>query len=235
MTGTLHWRQEKHRAESKAFGEMIAFGPRKDSGTGYMSHSSRVGPGVLLLHEFFGLTQAFRDYADALNDEGFTVLAPDLYDGRIASSVEEAQDLARSLDQDRVVARLTFAAEHLTANWHPRLGLVGFSLGAGYAGVMAQNLEVDATVLYYGITDITASRWHGAVLGHFAEIDEWEPLPVVQAAFEELTQHGIEAELVVYPGVGHWFANPDVPSAYDPVAAEDAWQASAEFLAYNLA
>ncbi|MEA2447008.1 MAG: carboxymethylenebutenolidase, partial [Actinomycetota bacterium] len=73
---------------------MIEFGKRKDAGTGYLARSERVGPCVLVLHEFFGLTQAFKDMADDLNAEGFTVLAPDLYDGKIASSVEEAKELS---------------------------------------------------------------------------------------------------------------------------------------------
>lgn len=235
MTGTLHWRRGKDLSESKAFGEMISFGKRKDAGTGYMSHSSRVGPGVLLLHEFFGLTASFRDYADALNEEGFTVLAPDLYDGAVATSVEQASEMASALDPDRVMARLHAAAEHLTGNWHPRLGLVGFSLGAGYATEMAQQTQVDATVLYYGISGINPARWSGALVGHFAETDEWESLPDVQTAFEDLTAHGVEAELFVYPDTGHWFANPGVPDSYAPAAAEEAWGRTVECLAYNLA
>lgn len=235
VTGSLHWRRGKDSADDRPYGEMIAFGKRRDGGTGYMSYSSRVGPCVLLLHEFFGLTGSFREYADALNDAGFTVLAPDLYDGRVASTVDEATEMVRSLDPDRVLAQLQAATEHLTSNWHPRLGVVGFSLGAGYAARIAQELPIDATVLYYGMADIDPERWNGPLLGHFAESDEWESLPEVELAFDGLARAGVDAEMIVHPGTGHWFANPAVSASYDPSAAEAAWEATVDFLTYNLA
>lgn len=235
MTGTLHWRGGKDPSDDRPYGEMIEFGTRRAGGAGYMSYSSRVGPGVLLLHEFFGLTRSFCDYADALNDSGFTVLVPDLYDGRVATSVDEATRMAEALEPERVLARLHAAAEHLTSNWHPRLGVVGFSLGAGYSVRLAQELSLDATVLYYGMAEVDPARWSGPVLGHFAETDEWESPAAVEPVFDHLSRVGVDAELIVHPGTGHWFANPAVPGSYDPPAAEAAWEATVDFLTYHLA
>lgn len=221
--------------EPRNFGRDITFGRLRSKGTGYMSHSERVGPGVLVLHEFFGLTPSFRRYADRLCDEGFSALAVDLYDGAMASSVEEAKEMASSLDHDSTMLKLKAALEHLTSNWHPRVGVIGFSLGAWFAGSLAQETELDAAVLYYGTAELDAGRLRCPLLGHFADSDEWEPLPDITTQWEKLIADGADAEMVVYPGTGHWFANRDVPDAYNEEAAQAAWASTLDHLRYNLA
>jgi carboxymethylenebutenolidase len=200
-----------------------------------MSHSERSGPGVLVLHEFFGLQPSFRTYADALEAEGFTVLVPDLYDGRIASSVEEATEISDNLDYDAIFERLDAACEHLTANWHPRLGVIGFSLGGALASTLAQRRSVEATVLYYGFTDVDPARWSGPVIGHFASDDEWNPLPEAVAFFDTLAAAGLDAELFSYEGTGHWFANESVEDAFDGSASRLAFERTVDFLRHHLA
>jgi carboxymethylenebutenolidase len=214
---------------------MIEFGKRKDAGTGYLARSERVGPCVLVLHEFFGLTQAFKDMADDLNAEGFTVLAPDLYDGKIASSVEEAKELSGALDEETVMLRLKAASEHLTSNWHPRLGAVGFSLGADLALSLATRRELEAVVVYYGLWGVEPGKWRTPLLGHFADKDEWVDQDAVEKVFPALADGGVDAEFHVYPGTGHWFANPDVADSYHPEAAGSAWDRTVDFLTHHLA
>ena len=236
MAPSLQWRDRKDNLVSRSFGEDIKFGKRSDAGTGYLAHSDRVGPGVVLLHEFFGLTQSFRDYADGLNREGFTVLVPDLYDGAIAEDPTEAEAMADSLDTERTMLQLRAACEHLTANWHPRLALVGFSLGASLSVPLAREVDTEALVLYYGMHEgVDLDGWRVPVLGHFAEQDEWTPRPEAEAWFARLEASGADAEMHVYPGTGHWFANPDVPEAFDEAAAEAAWGRTVEFLRYHAA
>ena len=200
-----------------------------------MSFSERAGPGVLVLHEFFGLQQSFRTYADALESEGFTVLVPDLYDGAIAGSVEEARALASALDAEVTMRKIDAAAEHLSSNWHPRLGVVGFSLGADFAWALAHEQKVEATVVYYGVGDTDPGRWGGPVLGHFADNDEWTPLDEVQRSFQDLEEAGIDAEMHVYAGTGHWFANASVDDAFDEEAANLALTRTVDFLRHHLA
>ena len=221
--------------EPRSFGNTITFGRGKSKGTGYLSHSERSGPGVLILHEFFGLTPSFRGYADRLSDEGFTALAVDLYDGAIAANVEEAKALASSLDHQTRMRMLSNALEHLTDNWHPRVGVVGFSLGAWFAASLAQEKRPDAAVLYYGTGDLSAARLTCPLLGHFAETDEWEPLEDITAQFDKLEADGADVEMIVYPGTGHWFANSDVPNAFAEKAAEGAWESTLGFLRHHLA
>lgn len=222
--------------EPRSFGSMITFGRNRAKGTGYMASSERSGPGVLVLHEFFGLTPSFRAFADRLCDEGFTALCVDLYDGRVAGDVSEAKALASSLDEELSFLKLRAAIDHLKGNWHPRAGVVGFSLGAYFAAKLAEEaVPLDAAVVYYGTADITASGLTCPLLGHFAEVDEWEPLEDITQQFDQLKGEGADVEMAVYPGTGHWFANADVPEAFDAEAAEEAWSATVDFLRYNLA
>jgi carboxymethylenebutenolidase len=217
-------------------GEMVRFGKRRDAAVGYQVASQRAGPGVLIIPEVFGLTPHFKSFADRLNrDELFTVVAFDLYDGATAAHRDEAVALRDSLDRARVIAKLEAAAEHLTANWHPRLGVVGFSLGAAYAVALAQEIEIEATVVYYGLDDVDAGRWHGPVLGHFAAGDE-APEPAEAKGFTDaVLASGEEAEMHVYGGVGHGFANQDRPGSFDAASAEVAYRRTCDFLRHHLA
>jgi carboxymethylenebutenolidase len=215
---------------------MVSFGTRRNAWTGYQAASQRAGPGVLVIPEAFGLTPHFKSFADRLNhDEVFTVLAFDIYDGATAAHRGEAVALRDSLDRDRVIAKLEGAAEHLTANWHPRLGAIGFSLGAAYAVALAQEIEIEGTVVYYGFDDVEPDRWHGPVLGHFAEKDD-APEPAEAKGFlDAVLAAGEEAEMHVYEGVGHGFANQDRPSSFDAACAEAAYRRTCDFLRHHLA
>ena len=231
----MQWREPPGDRPNRKVGEMVGFGRYRDAGRGYMAHSDRVGPSVIVLHEFFGLQPSFRSYADRLNEAGFTVLAPDLYGGKLAGGVDEAQSMARSLDVDATLAMLQAAASFLTESWHPRLGIVGFSLGADFAVELAARTKPDALVLYYGSGAVADGRWRGPTLGHFASDDEWTPLAEVETEFSALDAAGVDATMHVYPGTGHWFANAAVPDHYDEAAAALAFDRTADFLHHHLA
>jgi carboxymethylenebutenolidase len=237
MGPTMQWREPPPDRTNRSTGETVRFGGRTDGGHGYLSHSERVGPGVLLLHEFFGLQSSFLAFADRLNEAGFTVLAPDLYDGGIATSVDEARSFAQSLDPAATLKKLHAAASFLTDNWHPRLGIVGFSLGADFAVALAAERPVEGLVLYYGLGDLDADAddWRVPTLGHFGDADDWVPLAPAEKAFAVLEDHGTGSEMHVYEGSGHWFANAAVPDAYRPAAADAAFERTADFLLHHLA
>ena len=234
MGRSIEWRSPRE-GRGRTFRKSIQFGRRSDSGTGYMSYSDRVGPSIVLLHAFFGLQDSFKEYADELNGHGFTVLVPDLYDGEVVETVEEAQRMAQSLDDELTLRRLVAAADHMTANWHPRLGVIGFSLGAGFAVALVQERPVDAAVLYYGLGDFKLDRWDTPILGHFAEVDEWEPVEDARTVFGGLIDAGIDAELHVYPDTTHGFANRAAEKAYNPNAARLAMERTLNFLRRELA
>src|SRR2546423_12325611 len=96
------------------------------------------GPGVVVLHTWWGLTEPFRRVCDRLAEAGFVALAPDLYHGKTTASVEEAQALSAALDRDvkrwrgDIVGAVQFLRQHTAthqAHGRGKLALVGFSLG----------------------------------------------------------------------------------------------------------
>jgi carboxymethylenebutenolidase len=217
-------------------GEMVRFGKRRDAAVGYQVASQRAGPGVLVIPEAYGLTPHFKSFADRLNsDELFTVVAFDIYEGVTAAHRDEALALRDSLDRARVIAKLEAAAEHLTANWHPRLGVVGFSLGAACAVALAQEIEIEATVAYYGFDDVDPGRWHGPVLGHFAANDNAPDPAEAKGFMDAVLAAGEEAEMHVYDGVGHGFANQDRQDTFEAAPAELAYRRTCAFLRHHLA
>ena len=237
MGSTIQWREPPEGRPNRTTGEMVRFGGRTDGGHAYLSRSERVGPGVLVLHELFGLQPSFVALADKLNAAGFTVLVPDLYDGAVATTVEEARGLAQGLDVDATIRRLDAAASFLTDNWHPRLGIVGFSLGADFAFALGSRRSVEGVVLYYGLGDLAddPGGWRIPTLGHFGRDDEWVSTAMAEKAFSALEESGTDGELHFYEGAGHWFANASVPDAYRPDDAGAAFETTVDFLLHHLA
>jgi carboxymethylenebutenolidase len=196
------------------------------------------GPGVLVLHAWWGLNDFFKRFCDRLAGAGFVALAPDLYGGKIASTVEDAENLVSSLDRKRANSTMLAALDALKA--HPAvtgegLGAVGFSLGALFALQVADQRPADiaAVVVFYGGEGPVASPL--SVLGHFAERDGWgaDP-PEVQELKKMLLDAGGEALFHTYPGTQHWFFESDVTAAYHEEAATLAWTRTVEFLRNRL-
>ena len=225
--------QEPNENTPTCRGETVQFGGRSDRGSGYLARSERSGPGVILLHEWFGLQDGFKAIADRLCAEGFTVLAPDFFDGKLAANEQEAEVLAKAGDSDLTGFRLKAAARFLIENWHPRLGVIGFSWGAWWAAWLAQQMAVEATVLYYSVADIEPKNFNGALQGHFAEKDHFDPIEEVNVFLKGLADGGMEVDAHVYDA-GHWFANPSVPKAFDADAAELALARTIDFLHHHL-
>ena len=194
--------------------------------------------GVLLLHPWWGVNDDIRAYADRLAAEGFTVATPDLFEGRVATTIEDADRLSTELDEDVADAFVLAAEDELGRTLgDPSLGIatVGFSMGAAWAlWLPAQRQEVAATVVYYGSMEgPSLSRARVPVLGHFAEKDEFEPEESIAAFEATLRSAGRDAEIHRYLGTGHWFAEPTQP-AYVPAAADLAWNRTVRFLRRHL-
>ena len=195
-----------------------------------MAYSERVGPSVLILHDSYGLLPSVRSLAARFVSEGFTALAVDLYEGRIADGAAAAGAMAAELDIADTMKRLKAAIEHLASNWHPRVGLVGFSTGASLATMLAHEVEVDSTVVYYGGgADLEQSWAGGPLLGHFAQGDDIEPAYSARQAIATLD----DAEAFSYDAP-HGFANSDLAESYQASAAELALARTLEELRYQL-
>ncbi len=193
------------------------------------------GPGILLLHAWWGLKPFFKEFCDRLAAQGLTVLAPDLRNGQVARTIDEAKALMEKSDGDFIGATVFTAKDHLQSLVKGKIGVIGFSMGAAWALIVASNVpdQVGATVLFYGNEDVDVSKITSKVMGHFSDNDEWEPQEWVDKKFGQMKDAGVDYTLHIYPGVAHWFMESDRPE-YDPAAAQLAWDRTMEFLKATL-
>lgn len=209
------------------------------AGTAYVvAPDSGSGPGVLLLHAWWGLTPFFKSVADRLADEGFVVVAPDLMGGRVASTPEEAEALLAASDPNEGVRLVSSAAStlrNLRITPDGPIGVVGFSMGGSWALWLSARAPelVAATVVFYGCTNIDFDASRSAYLGHFAEHDEFDSDDDIAFLEASIGLAGRPVEFHRYPGTSHWFFESDRP-VYDEAAAEAAWARTLAFLHEHL-
>ncbi len=200
-------------------------------------HLGAGGPGILLLHAWWGLKPFFKETCDRIAEQGFIVLAPDLRDGQIAQTVDEAQQMMDKSDKDQTSAYIQNAKNYLL-HYPSRIGrkiaVIGFSMGAAWALDVAADRpqHVAAAVMFYGASDVDASRLDSLILGHFSDVDEWEPYDGIKALEKKLLAAGVNVEFFTYPGKAHWFVEEDRPE-YDAAAARLAWNRTFAFLHQN--
>lgn len=193
------------------------------------------GPGILLLHAWWGLKPFFKQTCDRIAEQGFTVLAPDLRDGQIANSIDEAKALMEKSEGDFIGQTVFTAKDHLQTLAKGKIGVIGFSMGAAWSLVLATSVpeQIAALVMFYGNEGVDYGKVTAKVMGHYSDNDEWEPNEFVENTFAEFKKAGVDATLHIYPGVAHWFVEEDRPE-YDSAAAQLAWKRTFEFLKKNL-
>jgi len=201
----------------------------------YLAAPDNGGPGVLVLHAWWGLKPFFKNVCDQLAEQGFTALAPDLYQGRLAKTVEEAKALLDQRDFELMGDTVKAAKDYLVSlNTGKPIGVVGFSMGASWALITAANEpDIAAAVLFYGSDGVDFTPVQAKVLGHYAEVDEWEPLDGIHAMEKDMKAAGVDVSFHFYPKVGHWFVEEDRPE-YDSESAKLAWERTFEFLKETL-
>jgi carboxymethylenebutenolidase len=194
-------------------------------------------PGVVVFHPWWGLNDDVRAYADRLAAAGFAVAAPDMFDGRVASTIEDAERLTATVDEWAVDAIALAAVDALGARLGPesKLATVGFSFGAAWAmWSPAERGRMAASVVYYGtLGGPSLARASVPVLGHFAESDPYETDEGIAAFEAALRSAGRDVAIHRYPGTGHWFAEPS-RDAYRPAAADLAFERTVAFLGREL-
>ena len=199
------------------------------------------GPGILVLHAWWGLNNTIKAFCTRLAQAGFVVFAPDLYHGQIADTIAGAEALGTALDNNHLQAKTEILNATSFLNQHldqPGRGLavIGFSLGAYYAlDLAAAHPEnIHSVILFYGTGPADFSHSQAAYLGHFAGNDEYEPPANVNELEEALRQAGRPVTFHTYPGTGHWFFEPDRPDTYNQAAANLAWERTIAFLKRSL-
>ena len=198
-------------------------------------------PGIIMIHEWWGLNDNIKYMAGLLAQEGYVVLAVDLY-GEVAQTPDRARELvsAARANPEKAVANMKTAAAYLRTLPNvdrEKIASMGWCFGGGQSLQLALSGEkLAATVIYYGnlIDDkkqLSVISW--PVLGIFGEEDTGIPVSSVEAFKQSLDELGVANEIHIYPGVGHAFANPS-GERYAPDETKDAWEKTVKFLKTNL-
>ncbi len=211
----------------------------RHAGTGYLAlPEGGAGPGVLVLHAWWGLNDFIRSFCDRLAGEGFVVLAPDLFGGRTAATPEEGEALLAEADPNELahLSRSSLATlRSLPATPDGPVGVIGFSMGASLALWLSARVPaaVAATTAFYGGQDIDFAGAESAYLGHYADTDRFLDEDALVLLEAELKLLELDTTFHRYPGTQHWFFEADRPE-HDPAAAEAAWQRTVAFLRERL-
>ncbi len=216
-------------------------------------------PGVVMIHDVWGISAHTRDYAVRLANEGFAVLAIDLYRRDPPAKIADPGAFMRALSDPQVLSDLGLGARFLAElpESNGRVGVLGFCMGGMYA-LMAGCADVgfSASVPFYGLLSHAHGILHDPagldpakkpreplamaaglrcpLLAFFGDQDSFIPQTDVQSLERALTGARAGAEIVVVPGAGHAFMNDTRPDAYRPEAAAMAWRRTVDFLRAQL-
>lgn len=195
------------------------------------------GPAIIVIQEWWGLNDNIRAMARRLAGEGYTALAVDLYQGQVAEDPERARELmSQSMEREpQLEDNLRQAYDYLVRETGAtKVASIGWCFGGGWSLRTALMLRknIAACVVYYGHlpTDKeTLSALGSPLIGFFGAEDGGIPVDTVHAFEQTLGELGKDAEIHIYPGADHAFANPS-GTRYNAEAAEDAWNKTLVFL-----
>jgi carboxymethylenebutenolidase len=218
----------------------VTFASNGDHAHGYLAvPASGSGPGVIVIQEWWGLTDHIAGIADRLATEGFVALAPDLYGGTVAHDADEAGQLMMALPVDTAARDLAGAVDFLLGHeavTSTTVGAIGFCMGGGFVLQLAaqQGDRISAAVPFYGVGPAVPKQFTGLtakVQGHYGESDAFHPAEDARAQADQIrAESGAEVEFFFYPA-GHAFHNDEnLLGTYDEEAAALAWQRALAFL-----
>jgi carboxymethylenebutenolidase len=198
-------------------------------------------PGLIVIHEYWGLNDWVKEQASKLADQGYEALAIDLYRGKVATTPDLAHELMRGVPEDRSKRDLHAAFEFLQVQPNvkkDRIGAIGWCMGGGYAlDVALQEPTLAADVINYGhlATDpAELKNINAPILGSFGGQDQGITPDDVHKFEAAMKQLGKRVEIKIYDDAGHAFENPNNKTGYRPADAADAWNRTVNFLAENL-
>ncbi len=214
---------------------------------GYLALPSEMqaqAPTVLLIHEWWGLNDQIKAVASEFAEQGFIALAIDLYQGKVASSREEANKYRKAMDSQWATEALVGAVDwlrHYKGNngqqvSNGKVGTIGWCFGGGWSLNAAMATPVDAAVIYYGNVRqpaIDLMSIHGPVLGHFGTLDKRINAAMVGDFQRQMAIAGKEELEVHWYTADHAFANP-TGSRYDQDDAQLAWSRTLAFFHQHL-
>lgn len=198
-------------------------------------------PAVIMIHENKGLNDHIKNMANLLAQQGYVVLAADLFKGEVVTEQNDSRRLTQVVrsNPENAINNLQAAVEYASSlpNVDPsRIASMGWCFGGGQSLQLALNSQdhpLAATIIYYGsalVTDnsnLSKIKW--PVLGVFGDQDRGIPVEKVNEFKATLDEVGVPNEIYIYKGVGHAFANPSGDN-YAPTETQDAWEKTVAFL-----
>ena len=230
------------RAAVPRKGEMVTLEVGDEKVQAYLSRppGDGVRPGVVVIHEWWGLNDQIKGVADRLARLGYVAIAPDFYRGKATTDRGYAHEYMRGLSESRAVEIIKEATTYLRTpggGAHRKVGTLGFCMGGRLSLAAAlKGADLQAAVMFYGSVETTPDAVKPLVcplLGVFGREDGGIPVEEVKKFEAALKAAGKTAEIQIYPGVGHAFFNEDSPG-YDETMAGDAWERTRTFFARHL-
>lgn len=170
-------------------------------------------PAVVVLQEWWGITDIIKGHAQKIADAGYQCIVPDLYKGKVGVDREEAQHLYDHLDWPQAVQEIKACVQYLKDNGAKKVGATGFCMGGALAMAAAQHAGVDAAAAFYGLPPPTLAQPEAVkvpVQLHFGQLDEYKGFsdPESAEAFvKKVNDAGGKAEVFIYEQCGHGFLN----------------------------
>ena len=207
--------------------EMLSFDTANGPASAYSTLPDNPGTkAVIIIHEWWGLNDHIKDIAGRYADEGFVVIAPDLYRGKIASDSAEAGRMMQGLSSANGLDTIKNAIDASTLAFDiSHFGITGYCMGGTFALLAACELEgLSAAAPFYG--DIPADeilqKLTAPTIFISATRDAWinpEKIAQLEDAAErfELPIHSVKYD------ADHAFFNNTRPEVFDQAAANDAW------------
>ena len=224
-------------------GDIVTFASNGGTASGYLA-TPEGGGGLplVVIQEWWGLVPHVTDLCDRFAAEGFAALAPDLYGGESTTEPDEAGKLMMALNVEQAAKDMSGAVEELRrVTGREAVGVTGFCMGGGLALVLACHRPdaIAACVPFYGLIPWPAAQpdWstmRAAVLGHYAEQDDFFGPEQAAGLQQALTDAGVDADVHVHPGVDHAFFNDTRPEVHDAAESAKAWDETLAFLRAHL-
>ncbi|MGI0090637.1 MAG: dienelactone hydrolase family protein [Nitrososphaerales archaeon] len=199
-------------------------------------------PGLILLHEWWGLNQHIKDIADRFASLGYVIAAPSLYAGTVANDVEEARKLSASITKQLSAQMIQAVFDYMEMSEfvnHRRIGIVGYCFGGTHAFNYAceSTDRISAAAIFYAsklqdetrLAKITAPSI--IIYGDNDQTVNIEQVRELEATLKKLKKN---AQVIIYPDAPHAFCNDTNPQRYRPEAAKDAWEKTVAFFEANL-
>jgi dienelactone hydrolase len=239
-------------ADAKVIGKEVTYTADGTTMKGYLAYDNKLKgprPGVIVVHEWWGLNDYTRKRARMLAQMGYTALAVDMYgDGKTATHPDDASrfssETMKNFDsaKARFLAGLDFLKKQPVTD-PDRIAAIGYCFGGGVVLNMArQGLDIKGVVSFHGSLGAVKPADPGMVKTkirvYTGAADKFVPAAAVEAFMKEMKTAGADFEVVSYPGAMHAFTNPEasalgkkfnLPLAYNAKADRESWKAMKKF------